>query len=208
MNLYLSSYKLGNDVSYLKKWIKENDNKILLIKNARDTKEQNEAEKNIIQQNIKMLEELGFNVTILDLKEYFNKSDELKKFITNNYRAFCVIGGNVFILRKAMQLSGFDSYLKENHNNDDLLYIGYSAGICVLSPSLVGLELVDNKINIYNSDEIIEEGLGLIDYSIAPHYKSDHPESVSIDNLVRFFEKNKVKYKTLSDGEVIIENTN
>lgn len=208
MNLYLSSYKLGNNVSYLKRWIKENDNKILLIKNARDTKEQNEAEKNIIQQNIKMLEELGFNVTILDLKEYFNKSDELKKFITNNYRAFCVIGGNVFVLRKAMQLSGFDLYLKENYNNDDLLYIGYSAGICVLSPSLVGLELVDNKINIYNSDKIIEEGVGIIDYSIAPHYKSDHPESVSIDNLVRFFEKNKVKYKTLSDGEVIIENTN
>lgn len=205
MNSYLSSYKLGNNVSYLKRWIKENDNKILLIKNARDTKEQNEAEKNIIHQDIKMLEEIGFNVTILDLKEYFNKSDELKKFITNNYRAFCVIGGNVFVLRKAMQLSGFDSYLKENYNNDDLLYIGYSAGICVLSPSLVGLELVDDKINIYNSDEIIEEGLGLIDYSIAPHYKSDHPESKLIDDLVRFFEKNKVKYKTLSDGEVIIE---
>lgn len=208
MNLYLSSYKLGNNVSYLKRWIKENDNKILLIKNARDTKEQNEAEKNIIHQDIKMLEEIGFNVTILDLKEYFNKSNELKKFITNNYRAFCVIGGNVFVLRKAMQLSGFDLYLKENYNNDDLLYIGYSAGICVLYPSLVGLELVDNKINIYNSDKIIEEGVGIIDYSIAPHYKSDHPESASIDNLVRFFEKNKVKYKTLSDGEVIIENTN
>ena len=100
MNLYLSSYKLGNETAYLKKWIKENGNSILLVKNARDAKEQNEEEKCIIDENIKMLEEVGFNVTILDLKEYFNKSNELKDFITYNYKAFCVIGGNVFVLRK------------------------------------------------------------------------------------------------------------
>lgn len=205
MYLYLSSYKLGNETTYLRKWIKENDNKILLIKNARDAKEQNEEEKSIINQNIKMLENVGFNVAILDLKKYFNKSNELNKFITNNYKAFCVIGGNVFVLRQAMKLSGFDLYLKENCSNDDLLYIGYSAGICVLSPSLIGLDIVDKKINIYNSDEIIEEGVGLIDYSIAPHYKSNHPERALIDNLVTFFENNKIEYKTLKDGEVIAQ---
>lgn len=36
MLLYLSSYKLGNEIEVLKKWIKENSNKIVLIANSRD----------------------------------------------------------------------------------------------------------------------------------------------------------------------------
>ena len=91
MNLYLSSYKLGNETEYLKKWIKDNDNKILLIKNARDAKEQSKEEKSIINQNIKMLEEIGFDVTILDLKKYFGKSNELKKYLADRYKSICVI---------------------------------------------------------------------------------------------------------------------
>ena len=42
MILYLSSYKLGNKTEFLKKWINENGNKLALIVNARDAKEQNE----------------------------------------------------------------------------------------------------------------------------------------------------------------------
>lgn len=205
MNLYLSSYKLGNEIAYLKKWIRENNNKILLIKNARDLKEQNSKEQDMIEQDIRMLEEIGFSVTILDLKKYFNKSIELNKLIDNNYNAFYVIGGNVFALRQAMKLSGFDIYLKKNCNNDNLLYMGYSAGICVLSPSLKGLELVDKEVNPYNSDEIIYEGIGLIDYSIAPHYKSEHKESQEVDRVVEYFNNNKVRYRALRDGEVIIQ---
>lgn len=206
MDLYLSSYKLGNKTTYLKKWIEEkNNNKILLIKNARDAKEQNNQEKDVINQDKKMLEQIGFDVTILDLKKFFYKSTDLKKFINNNYKAFCVIGGNVFVLRQAMKLSGFDLYLKENCKNNDLLYIGYSAGSCVLASSLKGLELVDEEINPYNSNVIIYDGIKLIDYSIAPHYKSNHKESKLIDGLVEFFENNKIKYKAIKDGEVIIE---
>lgn len=205
MNLYLSSYKLGNEIEYLKKWIRENDNKVLLIKNARDVKEQGSKEQDIIERDRRMLEEIGFSVTILDLRKYFNKSIELNKLIDNNYNAFYVIGGNVFALRHAMKLSGFDIYLQKNCNNDNLLYIGYSAGICVLAPSLKGLELVDKEINPYNLDEIIYEGIGLIDYSIAPHYKSEHKESQAVDRVVEYFNNNKLKYKTLRDGEVIIQ---
>ncbi len=36
MILYLSSQKFGNDSTYLKNWIKEHSNKILLIFNALD----------------------------------------------------------------------------------------------------------------------------------------------------------------------------
>ncbi len=71
MKLYLSSYKLGKETEYLKEWLQSNDNKILLIINARDTKIQNEEEKEKLNQNVQMLENLGFVVSILDLKKYF-----------------------------------------------------------------------------------------------------------------------------------------
>ena len=36
MKLYLSSYKVGNKIEELKKWIIEHGNKICLIPNSRD----------------------------------------------------------------------------------------------------------------------------------------------------------------------------
>ena len=56
---------------------------------------------------------------------------------------------------------------------------------------------------IYNA-EAVWNGLGILPYSIAPHYKSDHPESDLIDKLVEYFIKEKIPYKTLSDGDAII----
>lgn len=203
MNLYLSSYKLGNKVQFLIEWIKENGNEILLIINARDAKEQSVREKLKIQENIKMLEDIGFSVKLLDLKMCFGNSALLREKI-NGYRAFCAVGGNVFVLRMAMKLSGFDEFLKDSRN-ENMLYIGYSAGCCVLSRSLEGFNIVDEPINPYNDDKIIYDGVGLLDYTFIPHYKSNHPETVLIDKVVNYMEQNGNKYVTLSDGDVIIE---
>lgn len=41
MKLYLSSYKLGNDIELLKEWVK-NNNKMLVIPNALDVFEDSE----------------------------------------------------------------------------------------------------------------------------------------------------------------------
>lgn len=158
MVLYLSSYKLGNRIDVLKKWIEKNNNKILLIPNARDAKEKTKEEKRIIESDKKSLEDIGFSVTILDLKKYFNREEELKTYIKKQYNAVYVLGGNTFVLRQAMKLSGLDKYIIENKNND-FLYAGYSAGICVLARSLDGIELVDKKINPYNLDEVISDGI-------------------------------------------------
>lgn len=203
MILYLSSFKLGNKTEYLKDWIKENNNKIALITNARDLKVQDGIEKEKINLNIQMLEEVGFEVTLLDLQKYFNDSERLRKDI-NNFNAFCVIGGNVFVLRQAMKLSGFDEFLRENILNKKILYVGYSAGSCVLAKDLEGLHLVDEPINAYG-DKVIYEGVGLLEYCIAPHYKSNHKESEAIDKVIEYMKENNKSYKTLSDGEVIIQ---
>ena len=107
-----------------------------------------------------------------------------------------------------MQLSGFDTFLKEKLNDSNYLYGGYSAGICVLAPSLHGLELVDEPVNPYNDEPAIFEGIGILNYVPVPHYKSDHPESAMIDNVVDYLNEHQIKYKTLHDGDVIIEERN
>lgn len=203
MILYLSSYKLGSKEDFLKEWISKNGNKLALIKNARDLKEQTEIEKEKINQNVTMLQDIGFEVTILDLKNYFNNNNLKKELI--KFDAFCVIGGNVFVLREAMKLSGFDKYLTENIYNKKLLYIGCSAGSVVLAKDLDGIQLVDEPINPYNNDDVMYEGVGLINYCIVPHYKSNHKESLLIENVVEYMKKNSKEYKTLCDGDVIIE---
>ena len=86
-----------------------------------------------------------------------------------------------------------------------MLYIGYSAGICLLGETLEGLDLVDEPINVYNDDEVLYEGLKIFKETLVPHYKSDHPETEAIDNVVEYLEKNNIDFITLHDGDVIIK---
>lgn len=206
MQLYLSSYEFGDKVSFLVDWVNKSKNKdLLLITNARDLKKNDIKEKQKIAEYIDSLESIGFSVFLLDLKKYFGKEEELFE-ILDKYKAYCVTGGNVFVLNMAMKLSGFDKYLREKSHIDDKIYIGWSAGCCVLTDNLEGLHLVDDMVNPYTSDLISYDGVGLLDYCIVPHYKSNHKESLLIDGVVCYMIQNNRKYKTISDGEVIIEN--
>lgn len=159
-----------------------------------------------IQEDVKELEDLGFDVTVISLKDYFYNKEELRRKL-DKFNAFYVIGGNTFALRQAMFLSGFDEYLKSIKDNPNYLYAGYSAGICVLAKDMHGLEVCDDpNINPYGI-ETIWEGLGYFDYIFLPHYKSNHKETKLIDDSVEYCNKNNIKYRTLRDGDVIIEDT-
>ena len=173
MILYLSSQKFGDKYDYLKRWISNHNNKILLIFNALDAKGQDKINNNV-KEDINLLRQIGFEVTVIDLKEY----------------------------------SGFDTFLKKISNNDNYLYIGYSAGSCVLSKRLDIFESVDEPIDFYNKGKIIYEGIGFIDYTFIPHYKSNYHKAYLIDEIVNICEKDNIEYKAFRDGEVIIENVN
>ena len=121
MILYISSKKFGSKTDFLKNWINNNNNRILLIANALDAKDKIKIENNI-EKDKKILNEIGFDVTVVDLKQYFNNQEKLVKDFSK-YNAYCVIGGNVFVLRQAMKLSGFDEYLKSISNDNNYLYI-------------------------------------------------------------------------------------
>ena len=203
MNFYLSSYKVGDRADELKKWINQNGNKICLIPNSRDIYPESERKANGIKEDVNELTDLGFEVTVISLKDYFDKKEELINKL-KEFSAFYVIGGNTFALRQAMYLSGFDEYLKTIENSSDYLYAGYSAGICVLAKDLHGLDVCDDpNINPYGIDTMWD-GLGYFDYIFLPHYKSNHKETELIDASVVYCKQHNIKYKTLKDGDVII----
>lgn len=180
------------------------DNKrVAVIVNALDA-EALESRSERLGREIDSLAALGLQPEELDLRKYFGRSDELREFIKNFGLAW-VRGENVFVLRKAFKQSGFDEIITDLLKNDQIVYGGYSAGVCVLAPSLRGLELVDPKDESaegYNA-EVIWDGLGILDYAIAPHYKSDHPESDDVNKVVEYFIDNHILFRALRDGEVI-----
>lgn len=205
MKLYLSSYKLGQKTEVLQDWLKDHDSKIGLIINARDIFPDGERKENGIKSDAQDLENLGFSVEIVDLKKYFGKKEELEK-IFNKFSAFFAIGGNSFTLRRAMKLSGFDELLQE-HRNDDILYAGYSSGICVLCKDLQAIAVMDDPdIDPYHSNiSTIYDGIGFIEETIIPHFESNHKETVLASKAVEYCRQNNLTYQTLHDGEVIIK---
>ena len=203
MKYYLSSYKFGNDVGKLKSMMPKN-NRIGHINNARDFSDPERSRKNQTDE-IEQLNQLGFVAEALNLRNYFNKEADLRNKL-NTLGAVWVAGGNTFVLRQAMRLSGFDVICQELSKNKEFLYAGYSAGVCVLSKSLKSLFIVDKPYDFPYPEitEPIWEGLGFFDYDFMPHYDSDHPESEDIGKTIKYCIDNKILFKALRDGDVII----
>lgn len=201
MQFYLSSFNIGNRGNKLKELIK--NKKICYIPNAIDNLP-DERIKYHIANNIKSLKLLGLEPEVLDLKRYFGKPHELE-YILDDVQAVWINGGNTFVLRQAMKLSGFDSYIQK-HLHTDFVYAGFSAALCILYKDMKALQIVDEPY-VYPYEEIkdtIWEGLEIVDYMLLPHYDSDHYESDDIAKEVEYCKNNNVPYKTLKDGEVII----
>jgi dipeptidase E len=203
MKFYLSSYKIGNQAEKLKKLVPQNS--IGYIANALDHTTDFERLRQHNERDIQALKDLGLEVEQIDLREYFSKSDNLKNKL-DKLGAIFVSGGNVFVLRQAMKLSGLDDLLIQMKENKDFLFSGYSAAGCVLSPTLKPYATVDspNELPYSEQKEIIWEGLGLVDFAFMPHWDSDHPESDDIDKEIEYCKKNNILYKAVRDGEVII----
>lgn len=202
MRLFLSSYKLGNNPERLLDLVGTNK-RVAMVANAKDS-ETASVRATKVAEELADLSALGLKPFELDLRDFFDK--KITKKDLQGCGLVWVRGGNVFILRLAMKLSGFDEILRECLADDEFVYGGFSAGGCVLSPSLVGFDIVDdasltNTAYGYKADY---SGLGLLGYHFEPHFKSDHPESADIDKEIVKLEKLGLPYRTLRDGEALI----
>jgi dipeptidase E len=86
---------------------------------------------------------------------------------------------------------------------------GIALGRAFLSPSLRGLELVDDADAVtraYGSPPPWD-GLALLDEAFVPHYRSPgHPETAAIERVVTRYRAEGIAYRALHDGQALLVN--
>jgi dipeptidase E len=203
VRLFLSSFRFGSKPNLLLGLLRGGV-RTALIGNALD--HLSESERSVrITEEMDRLVEIGLSPTEVDLRKFFGRARELKT-VLKDYDLVWSRGGNAFILRRAFRASGMDEVLITLLREDKVVYGGYSAGVDMVCTTLRGVEFVDDP-NIVPSGynrEIVWDGLGILNYSIASHYKSDHPESEDIDVSIDYMVENRIPFVPLRDGEVII----
>jgi len=204
VKFYLSSYHLCDEPERLSALGAKN-NRVAVVQNALDAYTDLERRERGLQREFADLKAIGLVAEELDLRLFFGKAAELQKYI-EGFGYLWVTGGNAFVLRRAFSLSGLDSILQKKLHEDDFVYSGYSAGICVLAPTLKGIHIADEPQAMPKgySSQIIWTGLGFIPYCIAPHYRSNHSESPLIEKSVEYFIEQKIPFVALRDGEALV----
>jgi dipeptidase E len=203
MRLFLSSYRFGAQPKKLLELL-GGKTRTALIFNAADTKDAGERASSV-KTDLEELRRLGLDPEEVDLRDYFQDQSGIAQRLAQ-FDLIWVRGGNCFVLMRALTYSGAAAVIKDLLMRDAVVYGGFSAGIDALVPSLHGVELCDdpNLIPAGYSQDIIWEGLGLLPYSVAPHYKSDHPESAAIDLTVKYMIEHHMPFIALKDGQVIV----
>lgn len=206
MQFYLSSYRLGDRLDDLQAALKPGAS-VAVISNAADfiPAADRIAYAASIFDPIREFRSLGFAARDLDLRTCFDAPDLLREALAGVDLVW-VNGGNVFLLRRAMRRAGFDALVRERLAESDLIYGGWSAGAVVAGPSLRGLELMDDPDQTaagYEA-ETLWDGLGLVDFSVVPHFQSDHPEAAAAEQVVARLISEGRPFRALSDGDVII----
>lgn len=206
MRLYLSSYRTGDRAGSLLALL-GSGKRTAVISNALDNI--SPTARSIYRDEVHdphtELAALGLETEELDLRRYFGNAEALQAKL-GEFDLVWVMGGNAFVLRRAMKQSGFDDVITGMLERDDIVYGGFSAGAVVAAPTLRGIDLMDDPAEVpagYDP-EVVWDGLGLIDHSIVPHFRSPHVESAAAERAVRHMSGRGMRYRALRDGEVIV----
>ncbi len=206
MRLYLSSYRSEETAGHLLD-LAGGPCRAVVISNAVDMipAAERQAYARKIHDPVVELREAGLDAEDLDLRDYFANPEALERDLANVGLVWAV-GGNAFLLRRALRQSGLDHILARRLAEDSLAYGGWSAGACVAGSTLRGLHLMDapELITPGYGREIIWEGMGLVDFAIVPHFASDHPEAQAADRAAAYLAANAIPHRTLRDGQAIL----
>lgn len=208
MKFYLSSYRLGDNASELQMLVKGH-RRIGVASNALDFL----CDPSLLQEKQRReladLDGIGLKPVAVGLRDYFDEPRSLRTVI-DELDALWVVGGHSFVLNYAMCRCGLVDILYSKLAEEEFVYGGYSAGICVLTPTLKGIHILDRpdvKANGY-PNQLPWEGLGIVPFCIATHWRSDHRDSPFIEKSVEYFIDHKIPFIVLRDGEVYIASIN
>lgn len=201
MRLYLSSYRLGDHPEELALLV-GGERRGWLIMNALDGQDEQRRAADARTQ-LDMLAGIGLLAEDLDLRA-LNPETAERAFGEPDF--VWVRGGNVFTLRMALARSGLDDILTTCIREDRLVYAGFSAGACVLAPSLSGLEHCDpTEACIATYGGVRFDGLGVLDRPFVPHLNSvGHPESELLGEVAAAYRAAGQPYWALCDGQALI----
>jgi dipeptidase E len=207
MRMYLSSFRIGDRPDRLLALLGGQDSaEVAVIANAMDAQPQDERMAGV-EREAGALTALGLRPTELDLRTFFDQPHQAIADVLARFPLLWVRGGNVFMLRYALARSGADTALTALIRKDAVVYAGYSAGPCVLAPSLRGLEHCDDPYVVPTTygEPVIWDGLGILDYAVVPHIDSPgHPESQALGVVAANYHAAGIAHRTLRDGQALV----
>ncbi|MCM6777812.1 peptidase E [Nocardia sp. CDC159] len=203
MRLFLSSYRFGAHYDRFAALVGE-PGPVAIVPNACDAWPT--IWQGAVTSDLTPLRHAGFRPDVLDLREYAGRAAELERTL-RRYPLIWVRGGNTFVLRAQFARSGADLVLPALLAEDVLVYAGYSAGACVLTPDLHGIEEVDDPAEVEPVCGVQPrwDGLGLVDRRIVPHVRS--PETDPDGGCTRLAERYReagIAHWALTDADAVI----
>jgi len=143
------------------------------------------------------LVDAGFNLfdyTITD-----KTSAEIEKDLSG-IDVVCVEGGNTFYLLLQARKSGFDKFIKKAVN-DEVIYIGSSAGSIIASPDIEITKKIETKI--YEKQLKSFKGFGLVDFIALPHWGSKDFKDLYLNRRLDVAYKKRNKIILLNDDQYV-----
>ena len=204
MHLYLSSFGLGAPPVGLH--ARRQGARAAIVLNALDQLGSSRARD--LDRQAADLHAIGYAGDELDLRSFFANGEGLAETL-GHYDLVWVVGGNSFVLARAMTACRFADALTAQSGRDAFTYAGFSAGSVVAGPDLQGIHLVDDPV-VHLQDyppDVPASTLGLIPFRVVPHWRSPHPESAAIDDVVADLDRRGLDYRCLSDGQALFGRT-
>lgn len=203
MRLFLSSYRFGAHYDRFAALAGE-PGRVAVIPNACDAWPS--AWAGAVTSDLAPLRRLGFRPEVVDLRDYVGRTGDLEREL-RGYPLMWVRGGNTFVLRAQFARSGADLVLRELLSQDLLVYAGYSAGACLLTPDLHGIEAADDPAEVLPACGIETrwDGLGLVDHRIVPHVNSPGTDpDGACDRIAEHYRAEGIAHWALTDDDAVV----
>ena len=206
MRLFLSSYRFGSDPARLLE-VTRGPGPIAVIANAGDAWHAR-ARGASVTSEFGPLRGLGYEPEEVDLRDHLADPGGLRARLAA-FSSVWVRGGNTFVLRAQLARSGGDAVLTDLVGSGALAYAGYSAGACIATPTLRGLEFSDDPAEVIEigAGPVLWDGLGWIDHSIVPHAGDSVLGDDGVGRTLEYLRRESIPFVALRDDDALVFET-